>query len=72
MKVELVGVIVRAVCTSVSFCFAFLSLQAIDDALRRQFATLSASFLIIGLMVLASLVAYLRAKATRFAAVDRS
>jgi hypothetical protein len=43
-----------------------------DDALRRQLATLSASSLIIGLMVLASLVAYLRVKATRFAAVDRS
>lgn len=72
MKVEFVGVIVRAVCTSVSFCFAFLSLSAIDDALRRQLATLSASSLIVGLIVLASLIAYLRVKATRFAAVDRS
>jgi hypothetical protein len=70
--VELVGVIVRVVCTSVSFCFAFLSLSAMDDALRRQLATLSASSLIIGLMVLASLVAYLRVKAMRLVAVDRS
>ena len=72
MKVELVGVIVRAVCTSVSFCFAFLSLSAIDDALRRQLATLSASSLIIGIIVLTLLIAYLRVKAARLAAVDRS
>jgi hypothetical protein len=40
--------------------------------LRRQLATLSASSLIIGIIVLTSLIAYLRVKATRLAAVDRS
>jgi hypothetical protein len=64
LKVEMVGVIVRVVCMSLSFFFAFLSFQVVDEALRRQLAILAASPLVIGIVVLTSLVAYLRAKAT--------
>jgi hypothetical protein len=59
----MVGVIVRAVCLSLSFCFAFFSFQAMDDSLRRLLATLAASSLFVGMIALALLVAHLRMKA---------
>jgi len=60
LKVEIVAVIVRAVCTFLSFCFAFLSFQAIDCVLKRQLAALAASSLIMGIGILTSLISYVR------------
>lgn len=52
---ELVAVIVRAVCTSLSFWFAFMCFQAVDWSLKRQLAALAASSLIVGVGLLVSL-----------------
>jgi hypothetical protein len=60
----MVAVMVQAVCMSLSFCFAFLSFEAVDDALRWQLATLAASSLVAGIIVLTFLVVHLRMKAT--------
>jgi len=60
LKVELVAVIVRAVCTSLSFCFAFMCFQAIDCSLKRQLAALAASSLIVGVGLLVSLSIFSR------------
>jgi TRAP-type C4-dicarboxylate transport system permease small subunit len=60
----MVGVIVRVACLSLSLFFAFLCFQVVDDALRRQLAALAASLLLIGMVILTSLVVYLRVKAS--------
>jgi hypothetical protein len=60
LKVELVAVIVRTVCTSLSFCFAFMCFQAIDFSLKRQLAALAAFSLIVGIGILVSLTIFLR------------
>ena len=52
MKVENAAFVVRAVCMVLSFCFAFLSFQAVDDSLKRQFAVIAASPLVVGIVIL--------------------
>ena len=59
----MVAFMVQAVCLSLSFCFAFFSFRAVDDALRWQLATLAASSLVAGIIALTLLVAHFGIKA---------
>jgi len=55
-------VVVLAVCIFLSFYFAFLSFQAVDDAVKKQLVMLAASSLITGVMILTCLTVYLGIK----------
>jgi hypothetical protein len=59
LKVESAIVAVLTVCIFLSFYFAFLSFQAMDDAIKKQLVTLAAYTLITGIVVLASLMIHL-------------
>lgn len=58
MKVETATFIVRVVCMTLAFSFAFLSFLTVDDALKRQFAVMAASPLVVGIMILTFLCVY--------------
>jgi hypothetical protein len=51
--VESIIVTIFAICIFLSFYFTYLSLQTVDDALRKQLVTLAASTLITGVIMLA-------------------
>jgi len=55
LKVESIIVVILAICIFLSFYFAFLSFQTVDDALKKQLVTLAASSLITGVILLACL-----------------
>lgn len=56
--------IVRVVCMSLSFSFALLSFRTVDDALKRQFAIMAASPLVVEIIILTFLCAYWKMKPT--------
>jgi len=62
LKVESAVVAVLAICIFLSFYFAFLSFQAMDDALKKQLVTLAASSIITGVIILACMTIYLGIK----------
>jgi hypothetical protein len=64
LKVEIVALIVRAVCTALAFSFAFLSFQAANEVWKRQFAVMAASPLVVGVIILAFLGVYWKMKTT--------
>ena len=62
LKVESVTVVVLAICILLSFYFAFLSFQVVDDALKKQLVTLAAYSIITGIIIFACLTIYLGIK----------
>jgi hypothetical protein len=58
VKVETAAFVVRVVCMTLSFSFAFLSFRTVDDALKRQFAVMAASPLVAGIIILIFLCVY--------------
>lgn len=59
MKVESLAILFITICIFLSFYFAFLSFQTIDDALKKQLVTFAASSLLAGGMILACMTIYL-------------
>ena len=55
LKVESITIVILAICIFLSFYFTFLSLQTLDDTLKKQLVTLAASSLITGAIMLACL-----------------
>ena len=53
LKVESITVAILTICIFLSFYFIFLSLQTVDDALKKQLVTLAAYSLITGVIMLA-------------------
>jgi len=51
--VESITVAILTICIFLSFYFIFLSLQTVDDALKKQLVTLAAYSLITGVIMLA-------------------
>jgi uncharacterized membrane protein len=62
LKVESAIVAVLAVCIFLSFYFALLSFQALDDAIKKQLVTLAAYVLISGIVILSILIVHLGIK----------
>ena len=62
MKLESAIVAIFVICIFLSFYFTFLSFQAIDDVLKKQFVTLAAYSLMTGVVILASLMIHLGIK----------
>jgi hypothetical protein len=62
LKVESAAVAVFTVCIFLSFYFAFLSFQGIDDALKKQLVTFAVYFLITGVVILACMTIYMGLK----------
>jgi len=62
LKAESAAVVVLAICIFLSFYFTFLSFQAVDDVLKKQFVTLAAYFLITGVIIFACLTVHLGVK----------
>jgi Flp pilus assembly pilin Flp len=56
LKVESAAAVVLTVCIFLSFYFALLSFQAIDDALKKQLVTLAAYILMSGVIILTVLI----------------
>jgi prepilin signal peptidase PulO-like enzyme (type II secretory pathway) len=69
LKVESAIVAVLAVCIFLSFYFALLSFQAMDDALKKQLVTLAAYTLISGIIILSILIVHVGIKKA-FSTVD--
>jgi ABC-type thiamin/hydroxymethylpyrimidine transport system permease subunit len=59
LKSESVVVVFFTICISLSFYFTFLSVQAVDDALKKQLVIIAVYSLITGVTMLASLIIYL-------------
>ena len=55
LRVESITVVILTICVFLSFYFAFLSLQTVDDALKKQLVTLAAYTLITGVIMFACL-----------------
>jgi len=53
LKVESITVIILTICIFLSFYFTFLSLQTVEDTLKKQLITLAAYTLITGVIMLA-------------------
>jgi len=62
LKAEAVAVAVLTVCLFISFYFAFLSFQEVDDALKKQLVTIAAYSLVTGVVIMACLTIYLGIK----------
>ena len=62
MKAESVTLVVLVICIFLSFYFAYLSFQTIDDALRKELVIFAASSLITGVVVFACMTIYLGIK----------
>jgi len=62
LKVESIAVTVVTICIFLSFYFAFLSFQSIDDVLKKQLVTFAVSSLITGGIILACMTIYLGIK----------
>jgi hypothetical protein len=62
LKVESAIVAVLAVCIFLSFYFALLSFQALDDAIKKQLVTLAAYILISGIIILSILIVHVGIK----------
>jgi hypothetical protein len=62
VKVETAAFVVRVVCMTLAFSFAFLSFRTVADALKRQFAVMAASPLVAGIMILIFLCVYWKMK----------
>jgi FtsH-binding integral membrane protein len=58
LKVESAAVATLIVCIFLSFYFAFLSFQGIDDALKKQLVTFAVYFLITGVVILTCMTIY--------------
>lgn len=56
LKVESAAAVVLAFCIFLSFYFALLSFQAIDDALKKQLVALAAYVLMSGVIILTVLI----------------
>ncbi|MEM4713419.1 MAG: hypothetical protein QXQ61_02595 [Candidatus Bathyarchaeia archaeon] len=62
MKAESAIVIAVLVCIFLAFYFSYLSLQAFNDTIKKQFALLALSFLLIGAVIFGCLTVYLGIK----------
>jgi undecaprenyl pyrophosphate phosphatase UppP len=62
LKIESAVVVVLTICIFLSFYFALLSIQAIDDMLKKQLVTFAAYSIITGVAILASLMIHLGIK----------
>jgi hypothetical protein len=62
LKFESVALIILTICLFLSFYFAFLSFQELDDALKKQLVTLAAYTLITGIVILACMTIFLGIK----------
>ena len=62
MKVESAAVAILIVCIFLSFYFALLSFQGIDDTLKKQLVTFAAYSLITGVVILACMTIYIGLK----------
>jgi len=58
LKAESAIVIAASVCIFLTFYFSYLSLQALDDALKRQFVLLALVSLLAGVMIFGCLAVY--------------
>lgn len=64
LKAESAIVIIITVCIFLTFYFALLSFQTIDDTLKKQFVTFATLFLITGGVITACMTIYLGMKKT--------
>jgi len=59
LKVESVVVVSLVICIFLSFYFAYLSFQTIDETLKKQLVMVAVSSLITGIVIFASMAIYL-------------
>jgi TRAP-type C4-dicarboxylate transport system permease small subunit len=59
VKVESIAVIVLAICVFLSFYFAFLSFQMVDETSKKQSIALAVSSLVASVTIFAGLIIYL-------------
>jgi hypothetical protein len=57
-----VTLVVLTICIFLSFYFAFLSFQTVDDALRKNFVIIAAASLFTGVVIFACMTIYLGIK----------
>ncbi|MGC8895637.1 MAG: hypothetical protein ACP5LB_02560 [Candidatus Bathyarchaeia archaeon] len=62
MKVESAAVAILTFCIFLTFYFSFLSLQSIDDAIKKQLLTLAIYSILTGVIILTSLIIHLGIK----------
>jgi FtsH-binding integral membrane protein len=62
LKVESIAVVTLMICIFLSFYFAYLSIQEIDDTLKKQLVTFAAYTLITGIVIMACMTIYIGLK----------
>jgi len=62
LRAESAIVVAVAVCIFLAFYFSYLSLQAFDDAIKRQFILLALSSLLTGAVIFGCLAIYIGIK----------
>ncbi|MEM3551606.1 MAG: hypothetical protein QXV01_11020 [Candidatus Bathyarchaeia archaeon] len=62
MKVESAAIAILTLCIFLTFYFSFLSLQSIDDAIKKQLITLAIYSILTGIIILTSLIIHLGIK----------
>lgn len=62
MRAESAIIVTVSICIFLSFYFSYLSLQAFDDALKKQFVLLALTSLLTGAIIFGCLAIYLGIK----------
>ena len=62
MKVESAAIAILTLCIFLTFYFSFLSLQSIDETIKKQLVTLAIYSILTGIIILTSLIIHLGIK----------
>jgi len=62
LKVESAAIAILTLCIFLTFYFSFLSLQSMDDAIKKQLITLAIYSILTGVIILTSLIIHLGIK----------
>jgi hypothetical protein len=62
LKMESIAIVILSVCVFLSFYFAFLTFQMVDETSKREFMALAVSFLVAGVTIFVCLMIYLPLK----------
>ncbi|MEM3697387.1 MAG: hypothetical protein QXQ94_07815 [Candidatus Bathyarchaeia archaeon] len=62
MKVESAAIAILTLCIFLTFYFSFLSLQSLDENIKKQLITLAIYSIITGIIILTSLIIHISIK----------
>ncbi|MGQ9507644.1 MAG: hypothetical protein ACUVTB_07335 [Candidatus Bathycorpusculaceae bacterium] len=62
MKVESAAIAILTLCIFLTFYFSFLSLQSLDETIKKQLVTLAIYSILTGIIILTSLIIHIGVK----------